>query len=51
MDEAACYRYLRGIEYDLGSEKQEALRRFFEYLIKRGEVPASALPLNVCGKQ
>ena len=51
MDEAACSRYLQGIEYDLGSEKQEALRRFFEYLIKRGEVPASALPLKVCGKQ
>lgn len=51
MDEESCYRYLQGIEYDLGNEKQEALRRFFEYLIKRGEVPASALPLKVCGKQ
>jgi len=50
MDEEACYRYLQGIEYDLSSEKQEALKRFFEYLISRGEVPAAALPLKVCGK-
>jgi len=50
MDEEACYRYLQGIEYDLSPEKQEALAKFFEYLIKRGEVPASALPLKVCGK-
>ena len=49
MDKGACYRFLQGIEYDLGSEKQEALRRFFEYLIVRGEVPAAALPLKVCG--
>ena len=49
MDKEACYRVLQGIEYDLGSEKQEALKRFFEYLISRGEVPATALPLKVCG--
>ena len=49
MDEESCYRYLQGIEYDLGNEKQEALRRFFGYLISRGEVPATALPLKVCG--
>jgi chorismate dehydratase len=49
MDEAACYRYLQGIEYDLGSEKQKALSLFFEYLISRGEVPAAALPFKVCG--
>lgn len=50
MDQEACYRYLQGIEYDLDSEKQEALQRFFGYLISRGEVPATALPLKVCGK-
>lgn len=44
-----CRRYLQGIEYDLSDEKLQALTHFFEYLIKRGEVPASALPLNVCG--
>ncbi|MDG4476588.1 menaquinone biosynthetic enzyme MqnA/MqnD family protein [Thiovibrio frasassiensis] len=49
MDENACYRYLQGIEYDLGSEKQEALTLFFEYLVSRGEVPATALPIKVCG--
>ena len=50
MDEEACYRYLQGIEYDLSTEKQEALAKFFEYLIARDEVPAAALPLKVCGK-
>ena len=50
MNEEACYRYLQGIEYDLSTEKQEALAKFFEYLIARGEVPAAALPLKVCGK-
>ncbi len=50
MNEEACCRYLQGIEYDLGPEKQEALAKFFEYLIARGEVPAAALPLKVCGK-
>lgn len=50
MDKEACYRYLQGIEYDLGIEKQEALRLFFEYLVSRGEVPATALPIKVCGK-
>lgn len=50
MDVEACYRYLQGIEYDLSPEKQEALAKFFEYLIARGEVPATALPLKVCGK-
>lgn len=49
MDDDACYRYLLGIEYDLSSEKHEALRRFFEYLVSRGEVPAAVLPLKVCG--
>jgi len=50
MDAEACYRYLQGIEYDLSTEKQEALAKFFEYLIARGEVPASALPIRVCDK-
>lgn len=44
-----CQCYLQGIEYDLSAEKLQALTRFFEYLIKRDEVPASALPLKVCG--
>jgi len=49
MDEEACYSYLHGLEYDLGEEKQQALCRFFEFLIKRGEVPTAALPLKICG--
>jgi chorismate dehydratase len=49
MPEAECYHYLRGLEYDLDEAKQAALRRFFDYLIKRGEAPAGALPLRICG--
>jgi len=45
-----CLRYLQKMEYDLAPEKLEALQRFFEYLVKRGEVPATALPLKVCGQ-
>ncbi|MFZ5774557.1 MAG: menaquinone biosynthetic enzyme MqnA/MqnD family protein [Thermodesulfobacteriota bacterium] len=50
MDPEACRRYLAGIEYDLPAQKQEALRRFFEYLIQRGEVPTTALPIRICDK-
>jgi chorismate dehydratase len=49
MDPAQCHRYLQGVEYDLSEEKQESLRKFFACLIKRGEVPATALPLRICG--
>ena len=44
-----CFEYLRGLEYDLGPQKQEALRCFYEYLIKRGEGILEALPLKICG--
>ena len=50
MDAEACRRYLTGIEYDLPPQKQEALTRFFEYLIHRGEVAAAALPIRICDK-
>lgn len=46
MDPADCYLYLRGIEYDLGSRKQQGLALFYDYLIKRGEGAAAALPLQ-----
>ena len=46
MDSEECYRYLRGIEYDLGPRKQQGLALFYEYLIKRGEGVAAALPLQ-----
>lgn len=49
MPEEECCRYLRGLEYDLGEEKQAALRCFFEHLIKRGEASPEALPLRICG--
>jgi chorismate dehydratase len=48
MTEKECYLYLKGIEYDLGSEKQEALISFYKKLIKRGEAVPSALPLKIC---
>jgi len=44
-----CFRYLKGIEYDLGETKKKGLDRFFELLIERKEVPAKALPVNYCG--
>ncbi len=48
MEVKACHDYLQGVEYDLGPQKVEALERFFELLVKRGEVAASALPLKIC---
>ncbi len=44
----SCYKYLCGIEYDMRPQKLQALRLFFDFLIKRGEVPAEALPLKLC---
>ena len=46
MDTEACYKYLRGIEHDLGPEKKKGLIRFIEYLIERGEGSAESLPLK-----
>jgi chorismate dehydratase len=43
-----CYQYLQGIEYDLGSAKQQGLKLFCEYLAKRGEGDQDALPLKFC---
>ena len=47
MDCEACSHYLMGIEHDLSPVKCMALARFFQYLIDRGEAPASALPLKI----
>lgn len=41
-----CFKYLQGIEYDLGAGKQQGLRLFCEYLAKRGEGSQAALPLK-----
>lgn len=42
-----CYRYLQGIEFDLGQAKKKALEYFFRHLIARGEAPGAALPLKI----
>jgi len=47
MDRKDCQNYLSGIEYDLDLQKQEALSRFFSFLIKRGEASSDALPLKI----
>ena len=47
MDCEACSRYLLGIEHDLSPIKMQALERFFQYLVDRGEAPAEALPLKI----
>jgi len=50
MNPPDCYKYLRGIEYDLGPVKQEGLALFYDYLIKRGEGATAALPLQFWGE-
>lgn len=47
MEVCKCFNYLKGIEYDLGDSKIQALERFFGYLIERGDIPAAALPLKI----
>ncbi|MDT8335944.1 MAG: menaquinone biosynthesis protein [Desulfurivibrionaceae bacterium] len=42
-----CFRYLEGIEYDLGAAKKAGLKLFCEYLLKRGEASGGALPLRI----
>ena len=41
-----CYVYLRAIEYDLGSRKQLALEKFYNYLSARGEGSTQSTPLH-----
>lgn len=47
MDCEACSRYLMGIEHDLTPIKQQALEKYFTYLMDRGEAPAGVLPLKI----
>jgi chorismate dehydratase len=49
MEVDSCYQYLHGIEYDFGPEKKKGLELFFDFLIKRGEAPPEALPVEMCG--
>jgi len=46
MSKKKCHQYLAGIEYDLGGQKRKALETFFDFLIKRGDINNSALPLK-----
>ncbi len=47
MAEDTCFIYLKGIEYNLGPRKQEALERFFHYLLDFNEARSEALPLKI----
>jgi chorismate dehydratase len=47
MDCAACSSYLHAMEYDLQYAKQEALARFFDFLIRRNEADPGCLPLKI----
>jgi chorismate dehydratase len=47
MSPDACYKYLCGIEYDLGPQKKKSLERFIDYLIAREQTKPSAVPLKI----
>ncbi len=47
MDVDACRSYLKGIEYNLGPLKQEALRQFYTYLFDLDEARKQCLPLKI----
>ncbi len=49
MEPEECHAYLRGIEYDLDSDKVKGLEEFYKRLINRGEGSRDALPLKICG--
>lgn len=47
MSQKKCHQYLAAIEYDLDGQKRKALETFFDFLIQRGDIKASALPLKI----
>lgn len=47
MAKKKCCQYLSSIEYDLGEQKRKALETFFDFLIKRGDLDKTALPLKI----
>lgn len=47
MSQNKCHQYLAAIEYDLDGQKRKALETFFDFLIKRGDIKESALPLKI----
>ncbi len=42
-----CREYLDGIEYDLNVEKRKSLQLFFEFLVKRGDIPEFDESFNI----
>lgn len=47
MDIESCRTYLRGIEYNLGPLKQQALKQFYTYLFDFDEARSGCLPLKI----
>jgi len=47
MSKKKCFQYLTAIEHDLDGQKRKALETFFDFLIKRGDIAMSALPLKI----
>ena len=47
MAKKKCCQYLSAIEYDLGEQKRKALETFFDFLIKRGHLDKTVLPLKI----
>lgn len=47
MDIETCHNYLKGIEYNLGPKKMEALERFYTYLFDFDEAVNECLPLKI----
>ena len=47
LSAAKCRLYLEDMEYDLGGKKRRALETFFDFLIRRGEIAETALPLRI----
>jgi chorismate dehydratase len=46
MSKDRCFQYLQAIEYDLGAQKRQALEKYFDYLVQRGDIGKNALPLK-----
>lgn len=47
MEIETCHTYLKGIEYNLGPKKQEALEQFYTYLFDFDEAVNACLPLKI----
>ena len=47
LSKSRCCAYLKGIEYDLDTNKRKSLELFLQHLIDRGEIAKDALPLKI----